>query len=108
MPLAITQATAYICRRMPRFSVQQYFDALEQSRGRRADLLQREFPSRSRDSEASNSVFRTWQISLDHIYKTERSAAELLSLMSFCDRLAIPESLLRDDEGESEWFGSHF
>ncbi|KAK0362327.1 hypothetical protein LTR94_019824 [Friedmanniomyces endolithicus] len=68
---------------------------MEQSRASRTSLLRRHDLLPSRDAEANNSVPLTWQISFEHIYKTRRSAAELLSLMSFCDRLAIPESLLR-------------
>ncbi|KAK3615630.1 hypothetical protein LTR56_026472 [Elasticomyces elasticus] len=68
---------------------------VEQSRASRTRLLERNVPLTNRDAEANNSVLLTWQISFDHIYSTRRSAAELLSLMSFCDRLAIPETLLR-------------
>jgi len=75
--------------------VQQYRREMEQSRASRTSLLRRHDLLPSRDAEANNSVPLTWQISFEHIYKTRRSAAELLSLMSFCDRLAIPESLLR-------------
>lgn len=94
IPLAITQAAAYICERAPRCSVQQYLEAMEQSRASRMSLLQRDFPLPSRDAEATNSVLLTWQISFEHVYSTRKSAAELLSLMSFCERQAIPESLL--------------
>lgn len=48
-----------------------------------------------RDREARNSIILTWQISFDHIHRARPSAAKLLSLMSLCDRQAIPESLVR-------------
>jgi hypothetical protein len=46
----------------------------------------------------------TWQISFEHIRQTRRSAAELLSLMSFFDRQGIPEDVLRwrDTQGSDE------
>ncbi|KAK4895819.1 hypothetical protein LTR49_028238 [Elasticomyces elasticus] len=94
MPLAISQAAAYIRERMPRCTVRQYCAEVEQSRASRTRLLERNVPLTNRDAEANNSVLLTWQISFDHIYSTRRSVAELLSLMSFCDRLAIPETLL--------------
>ncbi|KAK3655914.1 hypothetical protein LTR22_010072, partial [Elasticomyces elasticus] len=103
IPLAISQAAAYIRERTPRCSVQQYREEIEQSRALRTSLLRRDVPLPSRDAEASSSVLLTWQISFEHLYDTRRSAAELLSLMSFCDRLAIPEILLRvevDDTNE--------
>ena len=97
MPLAITQAAAYIRERAPRCSVQQYHEEIDRSRASRTSLLCREMQLPNRDVEASNSVLLTWQISFEHIFETRRPAADLLSLMSFCDRLAIPESLLRVD-----------
>ncbi|KAK6368052.1 hypothetical protein LTR81_028014 [Elasticomyces elasticus] len=105
IPLAITQAAAYIQETeaanigegTPQSPVQQYCEQMQRSRKSRISLLQQHIPLPDRDEEASNSVLLTWQISFEHIYTTTRSAAELLSLMSFCDRLAIPESLLRAD-----------
>nr|POF17809.1 vegetative incompatibility protein het-e-1 [Quercus suber] len=101
MPLAIAQAGAYIRERGSRCSVQQYCVDIEQSHWSRSSILRRCVPLPDRDAVAINSVMLTWQISFNHIYETQRSAAELLSLMSFCDRLAIPETFLRveDDVG---------
>ncbi|CAK1368378.1 unnamed protein product [Cercospora beticola] len=102
MPLAIAQAAAYIRERGPRCSVQQYLKELEQNRTSRTSLLRRHVPLPSRDTEASNAVMLTWQISFEHIHKTQESAAELLSIMSFCDRLAIQENLIRADGGDTD------
>lgn len=49
-----------------------------------------------RDWEAENCIIITWQISFEYIQTTKRSAAELLSLMSFFDRQGIPNTLLRN------------
>nr|POF13651.1 nephrocystin-3 [Quercus suber] len=95
IPLAIIHAAAYIRLRTPQRSVQQYCEEVEQSRTSRTSLLKQDFEHPGRDADARNSVLLTWQISFEDIYRTRRSAADLLSLMSFCDRLAIPESLLR-------------
>ena len=46
------------------------------------------------DSQASNSIITTWQISFEYIRNKRPSAARLLSLMSFFDRQGIPEFLL--------------
>jgi hypothetical protein len=51
-----------------------------------------------RDREAKNSIITTWQISFDYIREIRPSAANLLSLMSFFDRQAIPEALLRSQD----------
>ena len=97
MPLAITQAAAYILERAPRCSVGQYWEEMEQSRTSRTSLLRRDMPLPSRDAEASNSVLLTWQISFEYVYKTRSLAVDLLLLMSLCDRLAIPETFVQSD-----------
>ncbi|ETS78637.1 hypothetical protein PFICI_10699 [Pestalotiopsis fici W106-1] len=114
MPLAIVQATSYISQRAPRCSVRQYLEKFEQSDRKRASLLDFERGQLRRDREARNSIILTWQISFNHIQKMRPSAARLLSMMCFCDRQGIPESLVRrlrdyqqngngqeDEEGEA-------
>lgn len=94
MPLAITQASAYISHRSPRCSVRQYMDNLANNEESKLGLLNRDDGNLRRDREARNSIILTWEISFEHIRTTRRSAADLLSLMSFYDRQAIPAKLL--------------
>ncbi|KAK2595193.1 hypothetical protein QQS21_007098 [Conoideocrella luteorostrata] len=96
MPLAIVQAAAYILQRKPRSSARKYLDEFRNSDKRKTGLLSLEGGKLRRDAEAKNSILITWQISFDYIRETRSSAADLLSLMSFCDRQGIPEILLRD------------
>ncbi|KFA56252.1 hypothetical protein S40293_00202 [Stachybotrys chartarum IBT 40293] len=96
MPLAIVQAAAYISQRWPRCSLKQYLDDYQASDRKRASLLSYEGGKLRRDVNAKNSILITWRISFDHIRQVRSSAADLLSLMSFCDRQGIPEFLLRD------------
>nr|POF26240.1 vegetative incompatibility protein het-e-1 [Quercus suber] len=95
MPLAITQAAAYICQMRGRYSVRQYVDKLRKSNQSKGSVLDNDAGDLRRDPDAQNSIILTWQISFEHIYRIRPSAAALLSLMSFCDRQAIPELLLR-------------
>ncbi|KAJ3495526.1 hypothetical protein NLG97_g3331 [Lecanicillium saksenae] len=95
MPLAIVQAAAYVVQRRPRYSVQNYLDEFRKSDRRKTNLLSLVGGELRRDIEAKNSIIITWQISFDYIRESKPSAAGLLSLMSFCDRQGIPESLLR-------------
>ena len=95
MPLAIAQAAAYIKKRAPRCTVEQYLDKLEKSDKSRSSLLNTNMQELRRDREAKNSIFLTWQISFEHIHQARRSAVDLLSLMSFYDHQGIPERLLR-------------
>ncbi|KAI1157256.1 P-loop containing nucleoside triphosphate hydrolase protein [Nemania serpens] len=102
MPLAIVQAIAYISRRHPRCPIPQYLEIFEQSDRTKTTLLDYEEGQLRRDQEAKNSILLTWQISFEHIREIRPSASELLSLMSFCDRQGIPESLMRPLEIGSE------
>jgi hypothetical protein len=94
MPLAITQAAAYISQRAPRINISKYLYDFRGSDKNRARLLQNDTGDIRRDSTASNSIIVTWQISFEHIRKERSSAARLLSLMSLFDRQGIPEALL--------------
>ena len=94
IPLAITQAAAYIQQRGDRWSVQQYLERLRKNNKSKTSLLDQDGGNLRRDKQASNSVLLTWQISFEHIREVRPSAADLLSLMSLFDRQAIPESLL--------------
>ncbi|KAH7111790.1 hypothetical protein B0J11DRAFT_585727 [Dendryphion nanum] len=94
MPLAITQAAAFIEQRAPRMTILRYVDEVRKSDTSRARLLQKDVGDSRRDGRASNSIITTWQISLEHIRTHIPTAARLLSLMSLFDRQGIPESLL--------------
>jgi tetratricopeptide (TPR) repeat protein len=94
MPLAISQAAAYIRQRAPRSSVGKYLSEFRKSEHGRSNLLDYDAGDLRRDPSASNSITTTWQISFDHIRSVRLSAAELLSLMSFFDRQGIPDYLL--------------
>lgn len=95
MPLAIVQAAAYIKQRAPRCSVQQYLEQFRKGDRKRTRLLEKEGGRHRRDWEAKNSIMVTWHITFDHLRQIRKSAADLLSLMSFFDRQGIPEYCLR-------------
>jgi Tetratricopeptide repeat len=95
MPLAITQAAAYISQRAPRITVSKYLRDLRGSDKDRATLLKNDVGDARRDGTASSSIIATWQISFEHIRKERLPAARLLSLMSLFDRQGIPETLLQ-------------
>jgi tetratricopeptide (TPR) repeat protein len=94
MPLALTQAAAFICQSEGRCSIQQYLDKLRECEKSEANILEMDKGDLRRDRESSNSIMLTWQVSFSHVRETNPSAADLLSLMSFFDRHAIPEALL--------------
>ena len=102
MPLAMVQASSYIVHRAPRCSVRQYLKEFRKSDRKKASLLDFNKGQLRRDRDAKNSIIITWQLSFDYIRQTKPSAAELLSLMSFFDRQGIPESLIRNRNGQSD------
>ncbi|KAI4193680.1 MAG: hypothetical protein LQ350_008211 [Teloschistes chrysophthalmus] len=103
MPLAISQAAAYIRQRAPRTTISKYLNDFRRSEKDRASLLNHAVRDRRRDERALNSILRTWQISFEYIQMDRPSAARLLSLMSFFDRQGIPEELItsRYEENKS-------
>jgi tetratricopeptide (TPR) repeat protein len=94
IPLAISQAAAYINRRA-RMTVIGYLDEFRRNSKKRESLLNWDADELRRDISASSSVVTTWQISFEQIQLERQSAAELLSLMSFFNPQGIPESVLR-------------
>ncbi|VTO85059.1 unnamed protein product [Fusarium graminearum] len=96
IPLAITQAAAYINRRAPRASVQTYLDAFRESDKKKGSLLNRDAGDLRRDETVSNSVVTTWLVTFEQIRRERPSAAKLLSFISFFNPQGIPVFVLHD------------
>ena len=112
IPLAISQAAAYIQARAPRISLTKYLANLQDSERKRARLLRHDAGDLRRDGCASNSILTTWEISFNSIRSQRPSAAHLLSLRSFFYRQDIPAWVLKSskqisanvhDDTASEW-----
>jgi hypothetical protein len=95
MPLAISQAAAYIDQCAPRMTVSKYMAILAKNDNERATLLQTDVRDPRRDCQASNSIIKTWHVTFTHLRRVRYSAARLLAMMSLFDRQAIPEHLLQ-------------
>lgn len=93
LPLAITQAAAYISEED--VSMTHYLDLLRAGDSDTQELLEQNYYDPGRDSEIQNSITLTWKISYDQISRQKPRAAEILSLMAVLDRLSISETLLR-------------
>ena len=94
IPLAITQAVAFINRR-GRLTASGYLYEFRRNDKRRESLLNWDSGDLRRDENVSNSVVLAWQMSFERIREQRRSAADLLSLMSFFNPQGIPEWILR-------------
>lgn len=93
IPLAITQAAAYLHNKAGALSIKEYIRYLQDTDAQLL-ILQETFADLGRRNVPNNSVLHTWQITFEHIRKTDPYAGGLLSLISFLDGSAIPETLL--------------
>jgi tetratricopeptide (TPR) repeat protein len=94
IPLAISQAAAYINARTMRMTVAKYLAIFWENEANRTKLLNEDSGDLRRDPGVPNAVITTWQISFDQVRNDRPSATELLSLMSVLDPRGIPEFLL--------------
>jgi hypothetical protein len=90
IPLAISQAAAYIQSESPRMSLQQYLDELRKNDCRRWTLLKHESPDLGREHETSNAVLTIWSMSFSKVQSMRPSAANMPALTSFFDGQHIP------------------
>ncbi len=101
VPLAITQASAYITVRGPRMTVAKYLQLIRHDEKNQIHLLIGNEVDLRRDPGFPNSVIRTWQISFSQIKRQNPAAADLLSCMCMLDRQGIPEFLFSEDGDQS-------
>lgn len=98
LPLAITQAAAYINESY--LDVQTYRQLLQEER-RPAEILDEELGDVRRCHEADgcgSSVFRTFEISFDRLLSQNERAAELLAFIGTLEGCAVPIFLLQDTD----------
>ncbi len=100
IPLAITQASAYIAIQGSRITIAKYLQLLRSNNNKQVHLLSRNEADLRRDPGVPNSVITTWQISFLKIKERNAAAAELLSRMCFLDRHGIPEFLFCEEDDE--------
>lgn len=92
VPLALTQAAAYIEKNS--IQVSKYLQLLDEGDQSFVTLLGKKFQTVGRYPEIPRAITQTWMLSFRMIQRQNPFAAELLSLMSFLDRQAIPEAFL--------------
>ena len=104
IPLAITQASAYIAVQGPGMTVTKYLRLLRQDEKNLIHLLSENEVDLRRDPGVPNSVIRSWHISFSQIKERKTAPADLLSRMCFLDRQGIPELLFCEDDEPSLGF----
>ncbi|KXH68280.1 kinesin light chain protein [Colletotrichum salicis] len=96
IPLAVSQAAAYIYRRSPQVTVRSYLDEFERSEKRKGTLLRSDKGDIRRYDGLSSSVIVTWQVTFEQIKREQPRAANLLSLMSYFQAQNVPKYMLHD------------
>ncbi|KAL4990291.1 hypothetical protein BDW68DRAFT_194829 [Aspergillus falconensis] len=91
LPLAITQASAYIIEN--KINLSDYL-ALLQEQEDAVELLSEDFRDPGRYKDIQNPVITTWLISFNQIQDQNRAAADYLSFMACINPRNIPQSLL--------------
>ncbi|KAG9762710.1 hypothetical protein KCU73_g1786, partial [Aureobasidium melanogenum] len=93
IPLAMTQATAYIAGH-ERMTIEKYLNDLLGNQHGRLTLLMIEEDHIGRPTEIPKSMLMTWEISFNQILEKCPPAIRLLSQMSMYDSQHIPQTLL--------------
>jgi tetratricopeptide (TPR) repeat protein len=100
LPLAITQAAAYI--RETRISLDKYLELLQECEQNQREFLGQALPNAlaiESESSTPRAAIMTWKITMDRIQRESPLSFKLLQLMSFLDPEKIPEELMK-----SAWF----
>ncbi|KAL4781057.1 hypothetical protein BJX76DRAFT_350476 [Aspergillus varians] len=92
LPLAITQAAAYINENG--IAVSDYLLLLQEQETDVMELLSKDFGDNGRYKDIQNPVAKTWLISFSQVQKLDQLAAEYLSLMACVDPRNIPQTFL--------------
>jgi hypothetical protein len=106
IPLAVTQAAAFISQKSPRMTISRYLTLFQQSTENQVSLLAEELHKTQHDPLISDAILTSWIMTFDQIRERYPSSSDLIAIMSYLDPQAIPESLftskLAKDELEFE------
>ncbi|PVI04842.1 hypothetical protein DM02DRAFT_651280 [Periconia macrospinosa] len=94
MPLAISQAAAYISQRAPLVTVSSYIEDLKKGNQNTTKLLSSSMTESHREIRRSHSIIATWHLTFEYVRGFHPSAARLLSLMCLFYWQEIRKSLL--------------
>ncbi|KAL4781230.1 violaceus kinesin [Aspergillus varians] len=92
LPLAITQAAAYI--KSNDIMIADYIKLLTEQESDVIELLSEDFGDDGRYQDIQNPVATTWLISFQHVQRMSLLAAEYLSFMACINPRDIPQSIL--------------
>ncbi|KAL5043112.1 hypothetical protein BDW71DRAFT_210570 [Aspergillus fruticulosus] len=102
LPLAITQASAYIIEN--NISLSDYLALLQDQEEDAVNLLSKDFSDPGRYKDIQNPVITTWLISFNQIQSQSQAAADYLSFMACINPRNIPQSLLPSQSTKKQTF----
>ncbi len=105
VPLAISQASAYI-KAVSLVSIPRYLEVFRRSNEDQASLLNKDKRDMRRDRGVPNAVITSWELSFNQIREKNPNSANMLSLMSYFNRQAIPQLLIQGDVDEITFYES--
>ncbi|KAL2827679.1 hypothetical protein BJY01DRAFT_255622 [Aspergillus pseudoustus] len=103
LPLAITQAAAYIKYIGPSFRLSDYLELLDEQESKVIELLSADF---TEEYGQANPVAGTWLVTFQQIQQSDPSAAEYLSLMACVNSHNIPRAFLPPLASKRETFSA--
>lgn len=92
LPLAITQAAAYI--NTSKIPISEYLLLLKNTDEDAIIILSKDMDDRTRYPHSANAVAKTWTITFNKISQQDQLAADLLAFISCIEWKAIPYSIL--------------
>ena len=92
LPLAITQAAAYI--NTNKSSISEYLRLLKNTEQDAVAIMSTDFGDKTRYQNLANAVAKTWTITFNKILERDTLAADLLAFISCIEWKAIPYSIL--------------
>lgn len=98
IPLAITQACSYIQQLSPLMSIRTYLKEFRRSAKHQQFLLDYKTENMRREDDTRVSVITSWGLSFLQIKRDSPESADMLSLMSFFNRQAIPQFIIQNEE----------
>ena len=103
VPLAVSQACAYI-KAISQVSIPIYLAIFRRSNEDQAALLNKNKKDLRRDGGVPNAVITSWELSFKQLREKFPSSADLLSLMSYFNRQAIPQMLIQGDDDDLSFY----
>jgi tetratricopeptide (TPR) repeat protein len=104
LPLAITQAAAYI--NTNKSSISEYLRLLKKTEQDAVAIMSTDFGDNTRYPNLTNAVAKTWMITINKILEFDAFAADLLAFISCIEWRAIPYSILPASYPEARLVGA--